>query len=123
MFHDNDPIDLMIVMEKPEREDLKARNIGYGRNIHQLAEFVNQAGIDPRRVFFTTLTKCYSFQGRPTLQDIKACIPHTIYDIESLKPKAIMLLGTAPLRLFRLHNQGGINSIRGKIFHVSRPRS
>lgn len=114
--------DVMIVLEAPgQMEDWRGvPTVGDAGNV--LSDFVLQAGFNLDRVYISNIVKCRPPSNRnPTVSEIKACRPHLEYEIRKIKPKVIMLLGNASLRLFNLHSEGGIYKIRGNHYTLKLP--
>jgi DNA polymerase len=95
--------DLCIVMESPDKNDSQSGSIGNGGSFH------------------TYLVKCMPPKRKPTVQEIKSCMGYLHKEIQAIKPKVIMPLGATSLRMFNLHNKGGLNSIRGQAFKLPLP--
>lgn len=112
----NTSYDYFVIMESPDFIDDKVGSIGHGKSIGKLIEFVDRAGVPQDKVFLTYLVRCLPPKRKPTVQEIKACIPHIKKEIETYNPKVILTLGNTPLRLFNLHNIGGINAARGRSY-------
>jgi len=122
-YADNDldhDYDLFIVVDRPNRYDDLKGHIGFDSNFEKILDFAKKAGFSRDKVYVTYLNKCFS-KRKPTVQEIKACLPHIYDEIELARPKVIMTLGSGVLRLFNLHNKGGINTIRGKHFNLPLP--
>ena len=96
------PLDLMIVGEGPgEDEDASGRPF-VGRSGRLLTQLLEDAGLDRRRVWLTNAVKCRPSgveNGRvvnrlPTMQELKTCQMWWQTEIELLKPRIILGLGS-----------------------------
>lgn len=110
--------DIMIVMESPGEYDDKSGTIGNDRSFQTLIQLCNKAGLTSKRVYVTYLVKCKPNFRKPQVKEMKACLSHIFKEIEDVKPKVIMPLGAFPLRLFGLHNKGGVNAVRGEVYSL-----
>jgi DNA polymerase-1 len=113
---------IVFVAESPDRWDNNRGFIGNAASLEKIIEFCKRANIRLDQAYFTYLTRCWTIK-KPTLQEQKACIPHTISDIERLQPEVVVLLGGMTSRLFNLQGEGGVTKLRGKYFTVPLPGS
>lgn len=109
------PLEYFIVIAAPEWLDDKKGSIGNGRGIPKLIEFLDKAKIDKDKVYLTSLVKCAPPKRKPSIQEIKACIPHIAKELHAIKPKIVILLGNETLKMFNLNKAGGLKAIRGQI--------
>ncbi len=117
----NGEYDLFIVLSNPGRSDDYKGGIGFDDYYDKLIELIDKAGFDPARVWVSHITKCFSKYRKPSVKELKACLPYILKEIELTNPKVIMTLGTLPQRLFNLHNKGGVTNIRGQVFILPIP--
>lgn len=119
---------IMLVGEAPGYwEDREGRPF-CGKAGKVLDELLESANIKREKVFIGNLVKCRpvtpSLQNRaPNLEEIKACSPYLIRQIEIIKPELICTLGNYStafiLEKYGLKNQiEGISKIHGKVFKV-----
>lgn len=115
--------DVMIIGEAPGRdEDLRGLPFQGQAGSTKLVPFLKKSGLDLSRVWVTNLVRCRPPRNRrPTVQEIGTCQPYLEAEIKLIKPKVIVLLGNSTLRIFNLHNQGGINTVRGKVYEKKLP--
>jgi uracil-DNA glycosylase family 4 len=114
--------DLFLILSGPGMNDDMAGGIGFDPQFEKLIDLVLKAGFDKDKVFVSYITRCSPPPKRkPTVQEIKACSDYIKDELKLTKPKVVMPLGAIPLRLFNLHNRGGINKIRGTVFNVPLP--
>ena len=110
---------VLIIAEGVDYKDDQVGFIGNHKSFPKLMEFVKKSGLNPTETFLTYMVRCKTGRGKkPTVQQIKACHEHLVKEIETLNPKAILLLGNSALRPFKLHGKGGVNQLRGKIFDL-----
>ena len=114
------PYKIVFVADFPDRWDNNNGHIGHSRALDKVIELCKRANINLNEAYFTYLTRCFTFK-KPSIQEIKACTPYTVDDIERLKPEVVVLLGTAAQRLFSLHGEGGVTKLRGKHFTMPLP--
>jgi DNA polymerase-1 len=84
--------------------------------------FITTAGFDLFKGYVTNVTKCRPPKNRdPSVLETNACLLHIQHELKKFRPKVIMLLGRVPLRLFNLHNEGGIGRLHGELFERTLP--
>ena len=114
--------DVMIVGEAPGQEEDRWGLPFQGRAGAKLFDFISKAGLDPSRVFITNIVRCRPpGNRRPSVKEISICRPYLEEEIRHIMPKVVILLGNSALRLFNLHNEGGITYIRGKVYRKRFP--
>lgn len=115
--------DIAIVASNPGHEDDRAGYPFAGQVGDVLLDFLWNSKFDPDKTFVTYAVKCKPPKGRkPALAEIGTCQAAYLNDeLERAKPKVVMLLGAIPLRVFNLHQEGGITSIRGQVFERKLP--
>lgn len=106
------PCDLMIIGEAPGfREDEIARPFS-GKAGQLLDQYLKEVGLDRSEVFITNAVKCRPPNNRtPTREEVKACLPYLLKEIEIVRPKFILLLGGVALQT--ILNRSGIKKYRG----------
>jgi DNA polymerase-1 len=114
--------DVMVIGEGPGHEEDKHGMPFQGRAGEILSDFLVNSGLDSNKIFITNTVRCRPPGNRkPTVGEMKACLPHLLREIQQIQPKVVLLLGNSALRLFKLHNEGGIMSIRGKVYERKIP--
>ena len=90
--------ELFFVGEAPGRfEDLVGRPF-VGQAGKFLDKLFSEFSISRERVFLTGIVKCRPPKNRkPTKREIEACKPYTMKQIEIIKPKLVVLLGSTAL--------------------------
>lgn len=111
-----DGLDNCITAEGNENADLLVlTRLPLGpRNRAELFEYLQGAGIDPKAVAITSVTKCSSFKSEASKADIKACRRHLEAEIDVIKPSWVLALGGEAL--FTAAGRSGIMKYRGQIF-------
>jgi DNA polymerase len=83
-----------------------------GKFLDKLLEI---AGIKREKVFITGSVKCFPPKNRkPTVEEIEACKPYLLKQIETIKPKLIVLLGEVALYTL-LGMKERVTNLHGKI--------
>jgi len=97
----NPRAEIMFIGEAPGRdEDLEGRPF-VGRAGKLLNELFSGVRVRREKIFITNLVKHRPPQNRkPKKQEIKKCFPYLEKQIELIKPKLIVLLGSFPLGVF-----------------------
>jgi uracil-DNA glycosylase len=97
---------LMLVGEAPGDEEDKAGHPFVGPAGKLLRELLREVGIDPATVFVTNAVKHFGFEMRgrrrmhksPGQREIEACNLWLRREIDEIRPKVIVTLGTTALR-------------------------
>lgn len=113
---------IMLIGEAPgfREDELNMPFVGDAGDI--LSEFLTGSDLDLDDIFVSNTVRCRPPKNRkPSVQEIKTCLTHTYDEIREFQPEVIMLLGAVPLRIFNLHNLGGITKIRGQLFEKKLP--
>lgn len=89
-----------------------------GKFLNELLELV---GLKREEVYITNIIKCYLPDNKATEEEIKACTPYLDKQMEIIKPKVILTLGSVAssyiLQKFGFNPQT-IGKIHGKIFQT-----
>ncbi len=115
---------IVFVGEAPGREeDIQGRPF-VGRAGRYLTEVLSRFGLDRRDVYITNVLKCRPPNNRdPTPEEIKACKPYLMKQLEIIKPDVIVCLGrfssSTILSEFGIDFKG-ISRDRGKVFEVEK---
>lgn len=107
--------DIMIIGEAPGAEE-DAQGLPFiGRAGQLLTKILEAINLQREDVFICNIIKCRPpANRRPTTQEVDACEPYLIKQIEIIKPKFILALGlTAVDTLFKANHKMG--DVRGKI--------
>ncbi len=110
---------IMIIAKSPDMKD--KLTIGAGRNIDKLKDLLALATISTDDVYVTGLVKCAPPRRNPSVQEIKACMPHLADELRTVDPEVVVLMGSDALRAFNLTGQGGVNHLHGQVFKKAFP--
>ena len=108
------PCELMIIGEGPgEKEDLEGKPF-IGRAGQLLTKILTAVGIDREKdVYIANTVKCRPPQNRnPHQEEINACKPYLIRQIQLVKPKILLCLGSPSLKTV-LEEELPISKVRG----------
>ncbi|MFA6694958.1 MAG: uracil-DNA glycosylase, partial [Bacillota bacterium] len=114
---DGDPkSEVMFIGEAPgEKEDQQGLPF-VGAAGKFLDEMLSNIGLDRKKVYIANVVKHRPPGNRdPKPEEIEACFPYLLRQIEIIKPKLIVCLGRHSLSRF-LPNVGPISSVHGKVF-------
>lgn len=107
------PSDLMLVGEAPGLREGDLRKPFSGKAGQLLDRILNRFGLCREDIFITNAVKCRPPDNRsPTLKEIEACRKYLLKEIEIVKPKVILLLGSSACRSFGYSS--AISKIRGE---------
>ncbi len=114
--------EIMFVGEAPgAREDETGRPF-VGAAGKLLTELLGKIGLKREDVYITNVVKCRPPNNRdPTEEEIRACSPYLMKQIQLIKPKIIVALGRHAGRF--LFEQGGLKwrsmkAVHGKVFDI-----
>lgn len=118
----NENADVVFVGEAPGREeDLQGKPF-VGNAGKLLTEMIEKIGLSRKDVFIGNVLKCRPPNNRdPTPDEIEACSPYLIRQLEVIKPKVIVCLGRFSASfIFELFGLEFINisKVKGKVFNV-----
>ncbi len=108
--------DLMFVGEAPGRdEDLQGIPF-VGRAGQLLTKMIEAMGYTRDSVYIANVIKCRPPENRnPEPDDVAACEPFLFRQVESIKPKVIVALGTFAAQAL-LRTQESISRLRGRVY-------
>ncbi len=111
------PIDapLMFVGEAPgEDEDLQGEPF-VGRAGQLLTKSLRKIGVERNRVYIANILKCRPPGNRtPQFDEMAACMPHLLRQIQAIRPKILCALGNIAAQTL-LQTKTGITRLRGKV--------
>lgn len=117
---------IMIIGEAPGFDEDKC-GIPFVGNSGDLLikKFLKSAGFNLDQVYITNTVKCKPpikrSPNKPSLEEIQACKRHLEWEMRTLEPEVVILLGTSALRAFNLHSEGKMKYIHGKLFERKFP--
>ncbi len=107
---------LMLVGEAPGREEDKQGRPFVGRSGELLTKMLRAINLERSEVFITSVIKCRPPGNRtPKKEEIEACLPYLLKQIELLDPRLILCLGSTAAKTL-LNTDGPLSGLRGK-FH------
>lgn len=90
---------LMLIGEAPGREEDKQGKPFVGGSGKLLTEALHNAGIERKDVFITSVLKCRPPNNRnPKKEEITACIPFLLKQIDAVNPMVIVPLGNIAMK-------------------------
>ncbi len=90
---------VLLVGEAPGQEEDRRGRPFVGRAGSILDEALRKAGLRRSQVFITNAVKCRPPDNRtPRADELRACLPYLLRQVEVLRPAVIVTLGTAALR-------------------------
>jgi len=109
--------DVMFIGEGPgETEDQFGRPF-VGKAGQLLDKIIEKMGYSREQVFIGNIVKCRPPANRdPQKNEVEACLPYLIRQIEVIKPRIIVCLGRVAL-MHLLGQTSSISSERGKLFY------
>lgn len=110
----NAKAEIMIIGQAPgKKEDATGRPF-VGRAGRFLTSTLEQFGKQRNNFFITSIVKCFPLRNRKPRQDeIATCLPYTLAQIETIKPKAVLLLGEIATKALLSKE---LKTVRGKFF-------
>ena len=87
-----------------------------------LLDLLAKAQFDPNTTYITCHAKCVPPKRKPTTGEYKECRRHFEYELNKYRPKAVILLGSESLKIFKLEGIGGITSIHGEAYVMKYPK-
>ncbi len=104
---------IMFVGQAPGSEENKSGRPFVGRAGKLLNEVLKKAKIERKKCFITSVIKCFPPKNRlPKKQEVEACKPYLLKQIEIIKPKIIVLLGRLAVKT--LLGKAELKKIHGK---------
>ena len=105
---------LMFVGEGPGADEDAQGEPFVGRAGQKLNEMIRAIGLDRGDVYIANIVKCRPPGNRdPEPDEVKTCSPFLFRQIEAIKPKVIVALGS-PAAKTLLETKVGITSLRGR---------
>jgi uracil-DNA glycosylase len=115
----NEKATLMLVGEGPGyEEDIQGKPF-VGKAGQLLTKILQSIHIEREQVYIANIVKCRPPQNRnPEPDEISACLPFILRQIQVIQPKIICALGTVATQSL-LQTQGKITALRGKCFDLT----
>ena len=94
------PADILFVGEAPGRDEDFLGIPFIGRAGDKLEECIDKAGLKKYRIRISNICRCQpEGNRRPKPDEIAACLPYLLEEIEMVQPRAIVVMGNAALKL------------------------
>ncbi len=116
----NPNADVMVVGEGPGAEEDKQGEPFVGRAGKLLTDILKAINFTREEVYIANVVKSRPPANRtPTMEEMDACLPYLMKQIELIKPKVLLCLGlTAAHGL--LKKRDSLTNMRGKIFEIGK---
>jgi uracil-DNA glycosylase len=112
----NPNADLMFVGEGPGRDEDLSGEPFVGRAGKLLTDMIKAMGLQREDVYIANVVKCRPPENRlPEKDEIAACSPFLMRQIDAIKPKVICTLGSCSAQML-LQTTQGISKLRGEWF-------
>jgi uracil-DNA glycosylase len=85
-----------------------------GRAGRLLEKLLMEIGIERKDVFITSIVKFYPGQRAPSQKEVDLCLPYMLKQIDIIKPKAVLLLGSIAIKAL-LGKSKSITKEHGKL--------
>ncbi|MHC4547211.1 MAG: uracil-DNA glycosylase [Planctomycetota bacterium] len=106
--------DLMFVGEAPGRDEDRLARPFVGRAGQLLTQMIEAMGYRRDEVYIANVLKCRPPENRdPAPDEVGACLPYLMRQIEHIRPRIICALGRHALRSLTGY-KGGITKVRGR---------
>jgi DNA polymerase len=106
---------LMFVGEAPGEDEDRRGEPFVGRSGQLLTRLLREIGVAREQVWIGNIIKCRPPENRlPTLEEIRACIPHLLRQIKKINPKVICTLGLPSTKTL-LNTTKSMTELRGKV--------
>ncbi|MGM0440802.1 MAG: uracil-DNA glycosylase [Elusimicrobiota bacterium] len=121
--------DLMFVGEGPGFNEDHQGKVFVGRAGKLLTKIINNVfKLKREEVYITNIVKCHPMKDPdnpekhrndrpPTTEEVKSCIPYLVKQIELIKPKVLVPLGS-PASKTILDTSTGITKLRGQVYDI-----
>ncbi|MBN1780701.1 uracil-DNA glycosylase [bacterium] len=105
---------LMLIGEAPgEEEDRQGRPF-VGKAGQLLDKIIAAIGFERQEIYIANILKCRPPGNRdPQPEEIEACVPYLVKQIDQIKPKMILILGRIAAQTL-LNNTAPLNQLRGE---------
>jgi DNA polymerase len=110
----NPDSELMIIGEAPGDLENRMGRPFVGRAGKLLEKLLMEIGIERKDVFITSIVKFYPGQRAPSQKEIDLCLPYTLKQIDIIKPKVVLLLGSIAIKALLGKNKS-ITKEHGKL--------
>ena len=120
VFGEGDPNSiLMLIGEAPGREEDITGRPFVGKSGELLTKMLRAINIERSEVFITSVIKCRPPSNRtPKAQEIDACLPYLLKQMELIDPRLILCLGSISSRAV-LKKEEPLSRLRGRFFDLN----
>ncbi len=108
--------DVMIISDYPSWAEDNFNGIWASPTGKFIFRELFNVGIDASKCYVTKAVKCYS-PKKPSVKQIKACLPKLQEEIRTIKPRYILTFGDISMKA--VLNKTGITKHRGKLFEIN----
>lgn len=117
LFSGSETASIMLIGEAPGADEDKIGLPFVGRAGKFLTSMLEDAGFNREKdLYITNIVKCRPPNNRkPKGVEVEACAPYLAAQIEAVRPKVIVLVGSSALEAF-IREKTTITNARGKIF-------
>ncbi len=102
----------LVVVQGPDSSEDLAGKLGGAKHTRILIELLKEAGFSGEEVRITSAVRCTTPYGGPRGDEENACRGYLRTEIHEVRPKRIIAVGDAPLRV--LCKRSGVMSVRGE---------
>jgi len=111
---------LMIVTDALTEESLGEGTPGHGEAWELLLKIIRAIEIQPEDTFITNAVKCHAGPSvKPGINEIEACRPWLLSQVDLAAPRVIVALGTAAAQALLATDQA-ISSLRGRFYYLDK---
>lgn len=109
---------LMFIGEGPGANEDESGRPFVGRAGELLTKIINNVlGLSRQDVYIANIVKCRPPKNRvPTLQEVDACKPYILQQIQMINPKIIVALGSTSYHHLTAEYDTKISQVRGEVF-------
>ena len=110
---------VMFIGDNPGVSEDETGTLFAGRSGELLAKMIENVLLIPKEeVYITTILKCRPPENRvPTLEEVACCKPYVMQQIEMIKPKIIVALGSTSFHHLTGEYDTPINKVRGLVLN------
>jgi len=104
---------IMLIGEAPGKNEDETGRPFIGRAGNLLSKCLDEAGLDRKKIFITSVVKCRPPENRnPKPSELKTCLPYISKQIEVINPKIVCLMGNFACK--QIIGKTGVIKLRGK---------
>jgi len=113
----------MFIGDSPGVSEDETGTLFTGKSGELLAKMIENVLLIPKEeVYVTTILKCKTPDNRvPTLEEVACCKPYLMQQIQSIRPKIIVALGSTSFHHLTGEYDTPIDKIRGSVLNLVKP--